>query len=86
MTAANSVAAITFVALSVGIGHHGIYVGDDRVIQFGGRIADKPGTTIEAFSVAEFEGDGEAHERVAPCQPVTGLRWWPFPSRLLGAG
>lgn len=40
--------------------HHGIYVHDDRVIQFGGRITDKPQATISAVSLAEFEGDGVA--------------------------
>ena len=40
--------------------HHGIYVRDDRVIQFGGRISDKPIAKIEAVSLREFERDGIA--------------------------
>lgn len=44
--------------------HHGIYVSDDRVIQFGGRIKDKPNATISAVSLAEFEHGGVAEEVV----------------------
>lgn len=40
--------------------HHGIYVNDDRVIQFGGRIMDKPQATVGAVSLAEFEAGGIA--------------------------
>jgi lecithin:retinol acyltransferase len=40
--------------------HHGIDVTDDRVIQFGGGIFDKPHATIEAVSLADFEKDGTA--------------------------
>lgn len=43
-----------------GYQHHGIYVSDDRVIQFGGRISDKPAATIVAASLAEFEAGGIA--------------------------
>ena len=35
--------------------HHGIYIGDDRVIQFGGGIWDKPHAKIEAVSLKDFE-------------------------------
>lgn len=37
-----------------GYRHHGIYISDSRVIQFGGLISDKPGATIEAVSLAKF--------------------------------
>jgi HRAS-like suppressor 3 len=40
--------------------HHGIYVHNDRVIQFGGRIKDKPNATISAVSLAVFENGGVA--------------------------
>jgi hypothetical protein len=40
--------------------HHGIYVSDDRVIQFGGGVFDKPNAKIEAVSLKEFERDGTA--------------------------
>jgi hypothetical protein len=38
--------------------HHGIYVSEDRVIQFGGRVSDKPRATIMAVPLAEFAKDG----------------------------
>ena len=40
--------------------HHGIYVSDDRVIQFGGGIWDKPHAVISAVSLKDFERDGTA--------------------------
>lgn len=40
--------------------HHGIYVNDNRVIQFGGRVKDKPQATIGPVTLAEFEGGGTA--------------------------
>jgi hypothetical protein len=43
-----------------GYRHHGIYVNDQRVIQFDGRICDKPGATIEAVSLAKFEDRSKA--------------------------
>ncbi|MEY9861548.1 hypothetical protein ABH935_007189 [Catenulispora sp. GAS73] len=44
----------------IGYMHHGVYISDDRVIQFGGRILDKPNATIGAVTLAEFERDGTA--------------------------
>jgi hypothetical protein len=38
--------------------HHGIYVSEDRVIQFGGRVSDKPRATIMAVPLAEFAKGG----------------------------
>jgi hypothetical protein len=42
--------------------HHGIYISDDRVIQFGSgvRLWDKARTAISAVTLAEFEQDGTA--------------------------
>jgi Lecithin retinol acyltransferase len=42
--------------------HHGIYVSDDRVIQFGSGLSllDKAATTVNAVSLAKFEGTGAA--------------------------
>ena len=44
----------------LGYFHHGVYVSDDEVIQFGGSIWDKPGATVVAVSLGEFEGRGRA--------------------------
>jgi hypothetical protein len=42
--------------------HHGIYVSDDRVIQFGGgvHLHNKKGTCINAVTLADFERTGTA--------------------------
>lgn len=40
--------------------HHGIYVGDGSVVQFGGRIADKPHARIDEVPLSEFERGGRA--------------------------
>jgi Lecithin retinol acyltransferase len=42
--------------------HHGIYVSDDRVIQFGSGITllDKSQTSVNAVSLEEFERGGTA--------------------------
>ncbi|MBS1886118.1 MAG: lecithin retinol acyltransferase family protein [Actinobacteria bacterium] len=40
--------------------HHGIYVSAERVIQFGGGVWEKPGATIEAVSLDEFQRGGSA--------------------------
>ena len=45
--------------------HHGIYLGDDGVAQFGGRVADKPGARIGIVSLAEFEAGGRSKEVLA---------------------
>lgn len=43
--------------------HHGIYISDDRVIQFGSGITllDKSRTSVGAVSLEEFERGGAAH-------------------------
>jgi len=43
-----------------GYNHHGIYVSDERIIQFGGGISDKPRAAITAVPLKEFELDGTA--------------------------
>lgn len=40
--------------------HHGVYIGNDRVVQFGGRIVDKPRATMGFASLSEFEKSGVA--------------------------
>ncbi len=47
----------------LGYWHHGIYASDERVIQFGGRICDKPDARIEAVALEKFE-DGGVSEAV----------------------
>jgi hypothetical protein len=54
--------------------HHGIYVNDDRVIQFGGGISDKPQATIDAVPLPKFEQCG-----VAEVAPHGGQTWWGAP-------
>jgi hypothetical protein len=46
----------------LGYYHHGIYVSDDRVIQFGSGITmlNKGGTAIDAVTLADFEQGGPA--------------------------
>ena len=46
----------------LGYFHHGIYVSDDRVIQFGSGIslADKSSTSVNAVSLADFAQGGTA--------------------------
>lgn len=57
-----------------GYHHHGIYINDDRIIQFGGGISDKPRATIEAVPLASFERGG-----VAEIAPHGGRTWWGAP-------
>ena len=62
--------------------HHGIYISDDRVIQFGGGIWDKPHATIGAVSLKDFERGGTAkvvrHGRdswFTGHHPAADVRW-----------
>ena len=61
--------------------HHGIYAGEGTVVQFGGRVVDKPDAKIEEVPLSSFERDGTA-ERVDHSQ----LRWpvagWKLPPAL----
>lgn len=55
--------------------HHGIYINDDRVIQFGSgvRLWDKARTTINAVTLKEFEQGGTARRvRHGYESPFTG--------------
>lgn len=58
----------------VGYYHHGIYINDNRVIQFGGRICDKPHATVDAVSLSRFENEGTAQ-----LVPHGGRTWWGAP-------
>lgn len=58
----------------LGYHHHGIYVSDERVIQFGGRVSDKRRATIEAVSLTQFESGG----RTGVVQHG-GRTWWGAP-------
>jgi Lecithin retinol acyltransferase len=44
----------------LGYNHHGIYISDDRVIQFGSGIFDKPHAAIEAVPLKQFDPGGTA--------------------------
>lgn len=58
----------------VGYYHHGIYIDDARVVQFGGGICDKPHATVGAVPLSTFERGGSA-QRVRH----GGLTWWGAP-------
>ena len=55
----------------VGYYHHGIYIDDGRVVQFGGRIRDKHRATIGAVPLSTFENGG-----TAKLVPHGGRTWW----------
>jgi Lecithin retinol acyltransferase len=56
--------------------HHGIYVSDDRVIQLGRGIFDKPRAAIEAVSLEAFEA-GTAAEVVRHGYATWYMVWHP---------
>jgi hypothetical protein len=56
--------------------HHGVYVSDDRVVEFGGTIWDKPSTRVRAVSLACFARGGTAVVR-HPSRTLVG--WLPPP-------
>src|SRR5258708_10781582 len=58
--------------------HHGIYVSDDRVIQFGSGVTlrNKRGTAINAVSLADFENGGTA-EAARRAYSTSFTRWAP---------
>jgi hypothetical protein len=58
----------------VGYYHHGIYIDDARVVQFGGRIGDKHQATIGAVPLSTFENGG-----TAKLVPHGGRTWWGAP-------
>ena len=63
---------------SWGYQHHGVYISEDRVIQFGGRICDKPEATIGEVTLEEFAdgGTGEVVQHPGAGRPF-GLSWLP---------
>jgi Lecithin retinol acyltransferase len=54
--------------------HHGIYIDDVRVVQFGGRIGDKPHATIGAVPLSRFQNGG-----IAELVTHGGRTWWGAP-------
>jgi hypothetical protein len=54
--------------------HHGVYIGDGEVVQFGGGVRDKPRATVGTVSVEDFEGKG-----CAELVPLGGRTWWGAP-------
>lgn len=58
----------------IGYYHHGIYIGGGQVVQFGGRVSDKPHATVGTVSLADFEGKGYAEP-----VPLGGRAWWGAP-------
>jgi lecithin:retinol acyltransferase len=55
----------------IGYYHHGIYINDGRVVQFGGRIGDKPHATVGAVPLSRFKNGG-----TAKLVPHGGRTWW----------
>ncbi len=51
--------------------HHGIYIDDDRVVQFGGSVLDKRHATVGAVPLSTFEG-----RRTAQLVHHGGRTWW----------
>lgn len=43
---------------SLGYFHHGVAVGDDQVVQFGGRVSDKPRANVEIVPLERFASGG----------------------------
>jgi Lecithin retinol acyltransferase len=60
--------------------HHGIYVADERVVQFGGGIWDKPHARIEEVSLDCFLRDGTAE--VVDHNNLTWVALWRLPPAL----
>jgi hypothetical protein len=58
--------------------HHGIYVDDERVVQFGGSIFDKPRAKIVEVSLEEFQRGGKA--QVVDHARLTWLGLWHLPT------
>lgn len=54
--------------------HHGIYIDDDQVIQFGGRICDKRHASVGAVPLPTFE-NGDSARLVSH----GGRTWWGAP-------
>jgi hypothetical protein len=63
----------------LGYTHHGILVGADEVVQFGGVLWDKANAGIEVVSVSDFAGNDRvhkvAHDRYDPAKTVGRALW-----------
>ena len=46
--------------------HHGIYIGDDRVVQFGGQLWNKPRSGIDQVPLERFSKRGMPEILVTP--------------------
>lgn len=59
--------------------HHALYVGDGVVVQFGGRIKDKPHASIHYASVTEFAKGGQVkvvpHDDLDRATAVRRAHW-----------
>jgi Lecithin retinol acyltransferase len=62
-----------------GYDHHGIYVTDDRVIQFGSgiRLWDKSRTAVNAVALPEFEDRGRAEVEPSGYESLLGTGYHP---------
>lgn len=56
---------------SLGYFHHGVYIGEGRVVQFGGRIGDKPRASIGIVPLEQFEAGVTARS----VKPLIVDRW-----------
>jgi hypothetical protein len=61
-------------------GHHGVYVGDGHVVQFGGWIGDKRHTRVEEVPLSGFLRGGRAE--VVDHSNLTWLGLWKLPPPL----
>jgi hypothetical protein len=59
--------------------HHALYVGDGGVVQFGGRIRDKPHASIHYASVTDFRKGGQVkvveHDELDRAAAVRRAQW-----------
>ncbi len=63
----------------IGYRHHGIYLGDGQVAQFGGRVADKSHANVEVVSLHVFASGGRV--RRVKNQWMAGVSGDPPPTR-----
>jgi len=54
--------------------HHGIYVGDDQVVQFGGSVWDKPNATIALAPFEEFAKGASVETVSHPDDPAGAVK------------
>jgi hypothetical protein len=53
--------------------HHGVYVGNHLVVEFGGRVSDKPRATVREVPLTDFEGGSIAKVVPHPSRFLFGL-------------